>query len=139
MRAGFRMLRELGKQSALQPYIEAEISPGPDCQTDQEIDEHMKNTFLTVHHPVGTCKMGSELDETAVVDDNLRVIGVDGLRVVDGSVLPDLAGAANAPIIMIAERASDLIRNRAYIHDAQLQSQVSSLTQTKYAREAAAH
>jgi choline dehydrogenase-like flavoprotein len=139
LRAGFRMLRELGKQAALRPYIEAETSPGPDCQTDDEIDAHVKSTFLTVHHPVGTCKMGSEFDDTAVVDGNLRVIGVDGLRVVDGSVLPDLAGAANAPIIMIAERASDLIRNRACAHDADMRSQVSSLNHTKRASEVAAH
>jgi choline dehydrogenase-like flavoprotein len=139
LRAGFRMLRELGRQSALRPHIEAETSPGPDCQTDQEIDAHVRSTFLTVHHPVGTCKMGSERDETAVVDGDLRVIGVEGLRVVDGSVLPDLAGAANAPIIMIAERASDLIRNRSCSYDASVRSQVPSLVQTKHASEVTAH
>jgi choline dehydrogenase-like flavoprotein len=66
-----------------------------------------------VHHPLGTCKMGLASDRMAVVDPELKVFGVDGLRVVDGSVMPDLVGAnINAPIIMIAEKAADLIRGR---------------------------
>jgi 4-pyridoxate dehydrogenase len=69
---------------------------------------------VTAHHPAGTCRMGAASDKTAVVDSELRVIGVDGLRVVDASVFPDLVGGnINAPVIMIAEKAADIIRKRA--------------------------
>ena len=65
----------------------------------------------TVHHPIGTCKMGADSDESAVVDGNLRVRGIESLRVVDASVMPDLiGGATNAPVIMIAEKVADMIR-----------------------------
>jgi choline dehydrogenase-like flavoprotein len=136
LRAGFRMLRDLGQQSAVRPYIESETSPGPRCHSDSDIDEHIKNTLLTVHHPVGTCKMGSERDDMAVVDSELRVIGTDGLRVVDGSVLPDLAGAANAPIMMIAERAADLISKGAPLAPAALTPQVQTVSRSASATEA---
>jgi 4-pyridoxate dehydrogenase len=114
IRAGFRMLRDIANQPPLRPFIDAEITPGPACTSDAEIDAHVRATMLTVHHPVGTCMMGPASDDTAVVDSELRVIGADGLRVVDASVMPDLiGGATNAPVIMIAEKASDHIRGRA--------------------------
>jgi hypothetical protein len=73
-----------------------------------------RETAVTAHHPAGTCRMGVVSDKTAVVDSELRVIGVDGLRVVDASVFPDLVGGnINAPVIMIAEKAADIIRKRA--------------------------
>ncbi len=76
---------------------------------------------ITVHHPLGTCKMGLASDPLAVVDPALRVFGTEGLRVVDGSVMPDLVGAnINAPIIMIAEKAADLIRGREPLDAARL-------------------
>jgi choline dehydrogenase/4-pyridoxate dehydrogenase len=76
---------------------------------------------ITVHHPLGTCKMGLASDRMAVVDPELHVLGVDGLRVVDGSVMPDLIGAnINAAIIMIAEKAADLIRGRLPLEAARL-------------------
>ena len=79
-------------------------------QSRADIDDYIKRTAWTVHHPLGTCKMGPDSDDTAVVDPQLRVRGVDGLRVVDGSVLPDMPGGnCNAPIIMMAEKAADLI------------------------------
>jgi 4-pyridoxate dehydrogenase len=114
LRAGFRMLREIGRQTPLAPFTAAEIAPGLACRSDDEIDAHIRATGITVHHPLGTCKMGSAADDMAVVDDELRVLGADGLRVVDASVMPDLVGGnINAPVIMIAEKAADLIRGGA--------------------------
>ncbi len=112
MKTGFRMLRDLARQAAVVPFIEEEIAPGPDCISDSAIEAYIRSCLLTVHHPVGTCKMGPDTDENAVVDSELRVKGTEGLRVVDGSVLPDLAGASNATIIMVAEKAADHIRGR---------------------------
>ncbi len=90
-----------------------EIAPGATCTSDADIDAHVRATMGTVHHPVGTCMMGPGSDDMAVVDGELRVIGVEGLRVVDASVMPDLiGGATNAPVIMIAEKASDAILGR---------------------------
>lgn len=108
LRAGFRVARKLAMQPAMQPFIEAEFFPGPKCQSDDEIDEHIRRTSITVHHPAGTCRMGA--DEASVVDPELRVRGLAGLRVVDASVMPDLVcGNINAAVIMIAEKAADLI------------------------------
>jgi choline dehydrogenase-like flavoprotein len=113
LRAGFRILREIGAQASLAPFTAAEIAPGPARRSDTEIDAHIRATAATVNHPMGTCKMGSAADDMAVVDDELRVLGVEGLRVVDASVMPDLVGGnINAPVIMIAEKAADLIRGR---------------------------
>ena len=108
LRAGFRVARDLAAQPSMQPFIEAEFFPGAKCQSDDEIDEHIRNTCITVHHPAGTCRAGT--DDDAVVDTELRVRGVEGLRVVDASVMPDLpCGNINAAVIMIAEKAADLI------------------------------
>jgi 4-pyridoxate dehydrogenase len=83
-------------------------------RSDDELDAYIRATAATAHHPLGTCKMGPEGDTMAVVDPELRVRGVEGLRVVDASVMPDLVGGnINAPVIMIAEKAADLIRGRA--------------------------
>jgi len=113
LRAGLRMVREIGAQKPLQSFIAKELGPGPDNWSDQGLDEWTKINGITVHHPACTCKMGPESDPTAVVDPTLKVIGAQGLRVVDGSVMPDLVGGnINAPVIMIAEKAADLIRGR---------------------------
>ena len=113
LRAGLRLVREIGRQGPLAPFVAEEIAPGPKNRSDAEIDAHIRATAITVHHPLGTCKMGVATDETAVVDGELRVFGVDALRVVDASVMPDLVGGnINAPVIMIAEKAADLIRGR---------------------------
>jgi 4-pyridoxate dehydrogenase len=96
----------------MQPFVEAEFFPGPNCDSDDAIDEHIRNTSITVHHPAGTCRMGA--DKASVVDPQLRVRGVAGLRVVDASVMPDLVcGNINAAVIMIAEKAADMIRESA--------------------------
>lgn len=108
LRAGVRVARKLASQPAMAPFVEAEFFPGPDCQSDAQIDEHIRKTSITVHHPAGTCRMGA--DAGSVVDQDLRVRGVEGLRVVDASVMPDLVcGNINAAVIMIAEKAADII------------------------------
>jgi choline dehydrogenase/4-pyridoxate dehydrogenase len=113
LRAGLRMVREVANQAPLRPFIAGEIAPGAGKASDHEIDAHIRATGISVHHPLGTCKMGTERDPMAVVDGELRVIGIDRLRVVDASVMPDLVGGnINAPVIMIAEKAADLIRGR---------------------------
>ena len=116
LRAGFRVARDLAAQPSMKPYIEAEFFPGPNCQTDEEIDAHIRNTCITVHHPAGTCRAGRDAD--AVVDPDLRVRGVEGLRVVDASVMPDLpSGNINAAVIMIAEKAADFIKDSRKMHE----------------------
>ena len=113
LRAGLRLVREVARQSALRPFVASEIAPGPEQASDDELDAHIRATAISVHHPLGTCKMGVASDPMAVVDSELRVFGIDGLRVVDASVMPDLVGGnINAPVIMIAEKAADLIRGR---------------------------
>jgi choline dehydrogenase-like flavoprotein len=113
VRAGIRMAREIFNQPTVRAFASVEIAPGPDKTSDADIDEYARATATTVYHPLGTCKMGPDSDSMAVVDPQLRVRGIDGLRVVDASVMPDLVGGnINAPVIMIAEKASDLIRDR---------------------------
>jgi 4-pyridoxate dehydrogenase len=112
LREGLRMAEAIGAQPALRPFVKRQA--GPLAKTDAELDEYIRSTGITVHHPLGTCRMGPAHDPMAVVDPELRVIGTEGLRVVDASVMPDLVGGnINAPVIMIAERAADLIRGRA--------------------------
>ena len=112
LRDALRMHREILAQSAFDAIRGDEYAPGKDKQTDAELDDYIKNDCNSVYHPVGTCKMGS--DTMAVVDDELRVHGLAGLRVVDASVMPTLtSGNTNAPTIMVAERAADLIRGIA--------------------------
>jgi 4-pyridoxate dehydrogenase len=113
LRAGVRLVREIGIQPALASFAAGEITPGPDCRSDAQIDAHIRATAITVHHPLGTCRMARASDPEAVVDPELKVLGLDGLRVADASVMPDLVGGnINAPVIMIAEKAADLIRGR---------------------------
>ena len=109
LRAGIRMARDVGRQNPLAPFITSEVTP---LNSDAEIDAYIRATGITVHHPAGTCRMGA--DEQSVVDPQLRVRGVEALRVVDASVFPDLIGGnINAPVIMIAEKAADMISGRA--------------------------
>jgi choline dehydrogenase/4-pyridoxate dehydrogenase len=113
LRTGFDMVRDIAHQKPLDAFRGAEIQPGPEVKSRAEIDDYIRRSAWTVHHPLGTCKMGPDSDETAVVDPHLRVRGAEGLRVVDGSVIPDMPGGnCNAPIIMMAERTADLIRGR---------------------------
>ena len=113
MRAGVKFAREIAARPEMAPYIAREIAPGLDKTSDADIDAHIRNTSITVHHPAGTCKMGTSSDPLAVVDPQLRVRGIDGLRVVDASVMPDLpTGNINAAVVMIAEKAAEAVRAR---------------------------
>jgi 4-pyridoxate dehydrogenase len=113
VRAGVRIAREIAAQPAMRKFIAREIAPGSDKNSDADIDAHIRNTAITVHHPAGTCRMGKDMDGSAVVDTELRVRGVEALRVVDASVMPELvSGNINAAVIMIAEKAADLIRGK---------------------------
>lgn len=108
--AGVRIARRLAQQRAFDPYREEEIAPGPQVESDAEISDYVRQACECLWHPVGTCRMGR--DPMAVVDPELRVHGLLNLRVVDASVMPTITtGNTNAPTIMIAERAADLIRS----------------------------
>ena len=110
MIGGLKIARQLVEQPALKPYVKFEITPGKDCQTDDELLDFALRTGATVYHPVGACKMGPEGDPMSVVDPRLKVKGISGLRVADGSVMPQLvSGNTNAPIIMIAEKAASMM------------------------------
>jgi choline dehydrogenase len=111
--AGIRVARAIAAAPAMAEYIVDEYRPGPAAQSDAELLDFARNYGATIFHPAGTCKMGD--DALAVVDSRLRVRGIDGLRVVDGSIMPTLvSGNTNAPIIMIAEKAADMIVEDAH-------------------------
>jgi choline dehydrogenase len=105
---GLKILRKILHAPALKPYVVDEYDPGPKVTTDAELLAYCRRRGSTIYHPTSTCRMGN--DPLAVVDQRLRVRGIEGLRVVDCSVMPDLvSGNTNAPVIMIAEKASDMI------------------------------
>lgn len=111
MRAGARLVREIIGQPAMAPFQGEELVPGPQAQSDEALDAWARQVTETGYHASGTCKMGPANDPEAVVDPQLRVHGLDGLRVVDASIMPVIvSGNTNAPTVMIAEKASDLIR-----------------------------
>ena len=102
--------RKILSQPSLSKHAGKEIGPGSDKQNDEELNEYIRSNAETAYHPCGTCKMG--VDKMAVVDENLKVKGIQNLRVVDASVMPEIPSAnLNAPTLMIAEKASDLILN----------------------------
>lgn len=112
LRHGFKIAREIMHQSPLDPYRGVEINPGERVKTDLEIDDWLKKTVITAHHPCGTCHMGTTPD--TVLDPQMRVRGIDRLRVVDASAMPDLVSAhINACVLMMAEKTSDMIRGYA--------------------------
>jgi choline dehydrogenase len=111
MRDGIRATEEIFRQQAFDPYRGDRLKPPAGVNTDDEYDAWIRATAETLYHPVGTCKMGT--DDMAVVDPSMKVRGVEGLRVVDASIMPTLVGAnTNAPTIMIAEKTADMIRGR---------------------------
>ena len=108
---GFKLAREVAYSKPLEKYRGVEKSPGDKVKTDAEIEAFIRRTVITAHHPAGTCPMG--ISAESVLDPTLRVRGVEGLRVVDASAMPDMVGAhINACVLMMAEKASDMIRNR---------------------------
>jgi len=113
MRACVRLTREIFAQAAFDPYRGREIQPGADCVSDESIDAFIRDKVESAYHPSGACKMGAPDDPMAVVDPQTRVIGLEGLRVIDSSIMPSItSGNLNAPTIMIGEKGADLILGR---------------------------
>jgi choline dehydrogenase len=103
-----RLARKIAQQPSLSGYVAEEIAPGPDFTTDYDLEASIRANGISNLHPVGTCRMGG--DDAAVLDPRLRVRGIGHLRVVDASIMPSVpAGNTNAPVIMIGEKASELI------------------------------
>ena len=114
--AGLRYTREIMAAPALAPFNPTELKPGPDIQSEEALQRAAGDLGTTIFHPVGTCKMGPQHDPETVVDDELRVHGIKGLRVIDASIMPTItSGNTNAPTVMIAERGAQFIR-RDYGH-----------------------
>jgi choline dehydrogenase len=110
--AGIKAARAIAASEAMRPYVLREVKPGPEAGDDEALLEFCRNNGATIFHPSGTCRMGSDL--RAVLDVRLRVNGVSGLRVVDCSAMPTLvSGNTNAPVVMMAEKAVDMIREDA--------------------------
>ena len=108
MRQGLRLCREIFAQAAFDDLRGSEYAPGASATSDEDIDQYIRNNAATLYHPVGTCKMGQ--DAMAVVDSRLRVRGLEGLRVVDASIMPNItSGNTNFPAMMIAEKAAEFI------------------------------
>jgi choline dehydrogenase-like flavoprotein len=112
MLAGMRLAREIAAQPALKEIMIKELKPGDECSEPADLEADLRRRLMLIYHPVGTARM-SDTHELAVVDSQLRVHGLEGLRVVDASIMPTIIGGnTNAPTIMIAEKAADLIRGR---------------------------
>jgi choline dehydrogenase-like flavoprotein len=112
MVAGMALAREIAAQDALSEIVIKELKPGSDCSDSEQLEADLRRRLMLIYHPVGTARM-SDTHEQAVVDSRLRVHGLEGLRVIDASIMPTIPGGnTNAPTIMIAERAADLIRGR---------------------------
>jgi choline dehydrogenase len=125
MREAVKMVREVCQQEALKPFTGSEIMPGPNATSDEDIDSFIRRTGETIYHPVGTVAMG--VSDTQPLDGELKVKGVEGLRVVDASVMPTLIGGnTNAPTIMIAEKAADLILKKPLLKRAELADMASA-------------
>jgi choline dehydrogenase len=112
--AGMKTVRKIMKTKAMEPYYDGEDFPGEHVQSDADLLESIRQRGTTTFHPAGSCKMGPSSDPMAVVNDELRVHGLEGLRVADASVMPRMISAnLNAACLMIGEKASDLILGRS--------------------------
>ncbi|MGY8862790.1 MAG: GMC oxidoreductase, partial [Pseudomonadales bacterium] len=110
MRESMRLGLEVAQQPAFKKYQYREDTPGVHIRNGKAMDDFIRDDAASAYHPCGTCKMGNENDPMAVVDSNLRVLGVEKLRVIDASVIPSIPSAnINATTIMIAEKASDMV------------------------------
>lgn len=110
--------REIFAQKAFDLFRGPEVQPGPQVQSDADIDAFVRRKADSAYHPSCTCKMGSPSDPMAVVDSDTRVLGLERLRVVDASIMPSIvSGNLNAPTIMMAEKAADIIRGRPSLVD----------------------
>lgn len=131
MRACVRLTREIFAQPAFAPYRGREIQPGASVQSDEQIDDFVRQHVESAYHPSCSCRMGSPQDPLAVVDPEARVIGVEGLRVVDSSIMPSITtGNLNAPTLMLAEKAADHIRGRSPLPPEEAPYYVASNWQT---------
>lgn len=128
--ASLKAARAIASSRSMSPYVKREIKPGPDANTDEELLEFTRNNGATIFHPTGTCKMGVDSDPMAVLDERLRVRGIERLRVIDCSSMPTLvSGNTNAPAVAMAEKAVDMI-----IEDARQRSNGASVTTPEQAR-----
>ena len=110
--AGMEMAREIASQSPLRETVTSEMKPGAGVADRADLEADLRRRLMLIYHPVGTCRMSDD-GADAVVDSELRVHGIDGLRVIDASVMPVIPGGnTNAPTVMVAERGADLIRGR---------------------------
>jgi choline dehydrogenase len=108
---GIRRVREVYATEPQASLIRAEVLPGPQAQSDAALAEHVRRTATTMQHPASTCRMG--IDDNAVVDAELKVRGLSGLRVADASIFPSIPGGnINAPTIMVGEKCADMLRGR---------------------------
>ncbi len=130
-RAAIRLTRELFRQPAMKPYAGDEIQPGKTVESDAHIDDFIRQHCESAYHPCGTCKMGSVDDAMVVVDHHCRVIGIEGLRVADSSIMPQVTnGNLNAPTLMIGEKASDHILGRDPMAPSNLEAWINPAWQT---------
>jgi choline dehydrogenase-like flavoprotein len=117
---GIRLIRRIFSSPAFAPYRARETAPGSAAQSDADLVAYIRAEAYTVHHPVSTCRMGT--DALAVVDPQLRVTGIEGLRVADASVFPSIIGGnTNAAVVMIAEKAADMILGRSALAPAKIE------------------
>ncbi|MBF6619150.1 MAG: GMC family oxidoreductase N-terminal domain-containing protein [Patulibacter sp.] len=127
MVAAIRMARRVAASGPLRATVERELRPGSEHESDEQLEASLRDRIELIYHPVGTCRMGAADDPNAVVDPELRVRGIDGLRVIDASVFPTIPGGnTHAPTVMVAERAADLLRGRTPLHDASVTTGVGA-------------
>ena len=127
MVAAIRMARRVAGSGALRALVRDELRPGREHETDEQLEASLRDRVELIYHPVGTCRMGAADDPSAVVDPELRVRGIEDLRVIDASVFPVIPGGnTHAPTVMVAERAADLLRGRTPLRDAHATTEVAA-------------